>query len=72
MKYEVKEEGALTKFITVVVKAFLTALIVWLLWNGLCPKLFHLPRITYWEAMGLKLLITELFTIPNDKKWTNI
>jgi hypothetical protein len=32
-----------------------------LLWNGLLPVLFHLPLITFWQALGLLLLAKILF-----------
>lgn len=34
---------------------------VWILWNLLCPKLFGLPYITFWQAVGLNLLCSFLF-----------
>lgn len=33
----------------------------WILWNLLMPKLFDLPYITFWQAVGLNLLCTFLF-----------
>lgn len=32
-----------------------------LLWNNLMPLLFHLPIITYWQAVGMMLLFRLLF-----------
>jgi len=32
-----------------------------LLWNWLMPKLFDLPYITFWEAVGLNFISTILF-----------
>jgi len=34
--------------------------VMWL-WNGLLPSLFHLPEITYWQAVGLLILCHLLF-----------
>src|ERR1700709_1382133 len=35
--------------------------IVMLLWNALMPYLFHLPLISFWQALGLLLLTKILF-----------
>ncbi len=35
--------------------------IVMLLWNALMPVLFHLPLISFWQALGLLLLTKILF-----------
>jgi hypothetical protein len=34
---------------------------VWQLWNWLVPGLFGLPRINYWQALGLLALSRLLF-----------
>lgn len=39
---------------------FLFSLITMLLWNALMPQIFHLPVITYWQAIGL-LILARLF-----------
>jgi Ca2+/H+ antiporter, TMEM165/GDT1 family len=36
--------------------------IVMLLWNALMPVLFHLPVVTFWQALGLLLLTKILFS----------
>src|ERR1700761_9289809 len=36
--------------------------IVMLLWNALMPAIFHLPLITFWQALGLLLLAKILFS----------
>src|ERR1700749_1707574 len=36
--------------------------IVMLLWNALMPELFHLPLITFWQALGLLILTKILFS----------
>jgi hypothetical protein len=36
--------------------------IVMLLWNALMPELFHLPIISFWQALGLLLLTKILFS----------
>ncbi len=33
---------------------------VMLLWNCVCPALFNLPEMTFWQATGLYLLIQLL------------
>ena len=54
----------------VVVVSVLVAVPVMLLWNYLCPTLFHLPEITFFQAMALSLLCSLLFksTNLNNKK----
>ncbi len=39
----------------------LGGIIVQALWNWLLPPLFHLPLITFWEALGVLLLSRILF-----------
>lgn len=41
--------------------ALLSGLPVWLLWNWLCPELFNLPSISFWQAVGLSALCGCLF-----------
>jgi hypothetical protein len=36
--------------------------LVMLLWNNLLPALFHLPLITFWQALGLLILTKILFS----------
>ncbi|MBR2870047.1 MAG: hypothetical protein IKB98_01505 [Clostridia bacterium] len=33
-----------------------------LLWNAIMPEIFGLGTITFWQAFGIKLLATLLFT----------
>ena len=35
--------------------------IVMLLWNALMPGIFHLPPVSFWQAVGLLLLAKILF-----------
>ena len=52
--------------LTLVLSTILAILFVWpaqLLWNRIVPALFGLPRITFWQMVGLKLLITIFFGI---------
>ena len=35
--------------------------VVMLLWNWLAPDLFHLPQVTFWQALGLLALCRILF-----------
>jgi hypothetical protein len=37
-------------------------IIVMLLWNALMPDIFHLPVISFWQALGLLLLAKILFS----------
>jgi hypothetical protein len=36
--------------------------IVMLLWNALIPEIFHLTRITFWQALGLLILAKIFFS----------
>jgi len=36
--------------------------IVMLLWNALMPEIFHLPQVSFWQALGLLLLTKILFS----------
>jgi len=45
--------------IPVVVAAF--GYVTMLLWNALLPVIFHLPMITFWQAVGLLILARLLF-----------
>lgn len=38
-----------------------SGVIVMQLWNWLLPTLFHLPAVTYWQALGLLALSRILF-----------
>lgn len=39
---------------------FFWAWIIMLLWNILMPMIFGLPVLTYWQVLGLKVLIDLL------------
>src|SRR5512140_23820 len=39
----------------------LFVLLVRLLWNWLMPPIFHLPAITYWQALGVLVLSKIIF-----------
>lgn len=36
--------------------------VVMLLWNALMPDIFHLPAISFWQALGLLVLTKVLFS----------
>jgi hypothetical protein len=38
----------------------LAGTVVMMLWNNLMPDIFHLPEITYWQALGL-LVLSKIF-----------
>lgn len=38
-----------------------------LLWNWLIPTIFGLPTITFWQTVGMWLLITFFFTLFNKR-----
>jgi len=46
----------------VVVGAFLLGFVVQALWNWLFPEIFGLPKITYWQALGLFILARFLLS----------
>ncbi len=54
-----------TRFIAIAIigiaGVFIFGSIVMLLWNALLPVLFHLPVITFWQALGLLVLSKLLF-----------
>lgn len=52
---------ALLAVVLVLVMAALLAYPIMLLWNGLLPELFGFKVITFWQAMGLFVLIHLLF-----------
>ncbi len=46
--------------------AAIALIITWpvqLLWNWLMPAIFSLPAITFWQALGLQILIALLFKL---------
>lgn len=45
----------------VVVVAVLLGLVTMELWNALLPQIFKLPRITFWQGLGLLVLSKILF-----------
>lgn len=47
--------------VAAVILGFLLGLAVMLLWNWLMPDLFGLPRVSYWQAVGLLALCHLLF-----------
>lgn len=49
-----------------VVVGFLVAFPIMLLWNWLMPTIFHLPEITFWQALGLYLLAKGLFGVSTS------
>jgi hypothetical protein len=66
-------EDALKLIVTVVgvlcLMAILMGLPLQLLWNWLMPRIFGLPTIGFWEAVGLNVISSILFkTTINNKK----
>jgi hypothetical protein len=47
--------------ILAIVGVFVFGSIVMLLWNALMPVIFHLPIISFWQALGLLILTKILF-----------
>lgn len=62
--------GASAIFLLAVFYSLLLGGPIWLLWNWLMPILFGLPKITFFQAIGLNLLSSILFksTIKNEVK----
>lgn len=60
----------LVGLLTSVLFSFLSALIVWPLWNWLMSEIFGLCTISYWQALGLSVLSTLLlrFTMNTSSK----
>jgi hypothetical protein len=54
---------------TLCLMAILMGLPLQLLWNWLMPRIFGLPTIGFWEAVGLNVISSILFkTTINNKK----
>ena len=46
-----------------------TAYVIQLLWNALVPGLFHLSEIGFWQALGLRCLVSNLINpLQSSKK----
>ena len=56
--------------LTSIVFSFVSALLIWPLWNWLMPTLFGLCSISYLQAVGLSILSTLLlrFNINTNSK----
>ncbi len=46
--------------------AFLFGLVIMWLWNELMPVIFGLPKVTYWQGIGLLILSSILFGRPGS------
>jgi hypothetical protein len=53
--------GSFLVLVFLVILALLVGFPIMWLWNWLCPGLFKLPIITFWQAIGLFALIRCLF-----------
>jgi|SRR5579859_2104074 len=53
---------AVAIFMMVIAGIFIFGAIVMWLWNTLMPVLFHLPVISFWQALGLLILSKILFS----------
>lgn len=51
----------LLTIISIVLGMFLLGFIIMLLWNFVCPDIFGLPVITYWQGCAIGLLARILF-----------
>jgi hypothetical protein len=65
-------EDALKLIVTVIGIICLTAIIMGLplqmLWNWLMPRIFGLPTIGFWEAVGLNVMSGILFKNTTSSK----
>jgi hypothetical protein len=51
----------------VLVWTLVVTLPVQLLWNWLVPQIFGLPKIGFWQTVGLILLVNLLFRSDNKR-----
>ena len=51
----------------IVIIAVVLALPVMLLWNWTIPDIFSLPKINFFQALGLSLLCGCLFGVPSRR-----
>ena len=47
----------------------LVGYVVMLLWNALIPALFHGPVLTFWQAVGILVLVKILFYNHHYRHW---
>jgi hypothetical protein len=66
MKRHFRSVNPIGKVIGFIILAFIGIFvfgsIVMLLWNALMPVIFHLPLISFWQALGLLILTKILFS----------
>lgn len=64
-----KKFSKITEILTLVT---LTALVITLptffLWNWLMPEIFGLPKLSFWEALGVSALSSLLFKTNDNGK----
>lgn len=53
---------------TIIIGGLLMTLPTMFLWDWLMPKIFGLPEITFWEALGINLLCSILFKSSSSSK----
>lgn len=57
-------EVATTILISLIMWPLVSLVLAWpfsLLWNWLFPNIFGLPTLTFWQSVGLMLLVSLLF-----------
>lgn len=57
-------EVATTILMSLILWPLVSLVLAWpltLIWNWLCPDIFGLPAITFWQSVGLMLLLSLLF-----------
>lgn len=57
----------LKKLPSSLIYTFLAVLLIWWIWNLVMPDLFGLPKITYWQMLGIKVMCELLFDNTSTK-----
>ena len=60
-----KREFELKELIRAVLEFFLEGLFAWLLWNGVGRTLLGLPHATFWQILGLTIMVA--FILPRSR-----
>ena len=60
-----KSEFWTKQLITNIITFFLEALFAKMLWNGVGHTVLNLPPITYWQMLGLTIMVTMI--LPANK-----
>lgn len=47
-------------YVCILIARLIAATVAYFLWNWLVPRLFNGPYLTWWETLGLSILISSL------------